>query len=71
MQAFNVKPELLEKTWPLVKEWVAQGLKRGKGNDFVEDIERKLERGLMTLWLAWDKGRAKGCCITEFHTSST
>src|SRR5262245_58928341 len=61
----GVPPELTPRAWPLIVDWVATALRRGKGNTTPAQVLEALAGGGMQLWLAWDKGRARGCCVTE------
>lgn len=65
MQAKLLRPDFALRAWPLIADWVAAALERGKGNTLPEDVRAYLTGGTMQLWLAWADKRAKGCCITE------
>jgi hypothetical protein len=52
--------------WPLVENWIAAALERGKADQTPDDIRQHLQRATIQLWLAWGhEPRPRGCCVTE------
>ena len=70
MRARAIRPDLTPRAWPLIEAWVLASLNEANANVEPDVIRASLERGDMQLWLAWDDGRAHGCCITELYTSA-
>src|SRR5262245_50337644 len=72
MRALGVPVASVPKAWPLVVDWVAEALTKGKADETPDDILSRLLRGKQQLWLMWDEGaaRARGIVVTELYDSA-
>lgn len=70
MKARAISPAITEKAWPLIEPWVLAALDEAQANVEPDAIRVALAVGAMQLWLAWDEGRAHGCCVTELYGSA-